>query len=129
MLLLYSHQFLLLCLRICLFFFFCIWVLLYYYVYVGVYKILFYWSSYHYIVYFIFTFLIASPWHMDIPRPGIESKLQLQPRRSCGNAGSFNPLCPAGDQTCTSAATWTVRVRFLTMSQHELLYLSLLTLH
>ena len=33
---------------------------------------------------------------------------------SCGNNGSFNPLCRAGDWTCVSAATWASAVGFLT---------------
>ena len=41
---------------------------------------------------------------MEVPRPGIESELQL---------GSFNPLHWAGDQTHTLAATQATAVGFL----------------
>jgi len=36
---------------------------------------------------FIHLFL-ASPWYMEVTRPGTESEPQLQPIHSCGNAGS-----------------------------------------
>ena len=49
--------------------------------------------------------------HIEVPRPGIELQL-LCP--SCGNAGSFNPLCQARDRTCTSAVIQATAVRFLT---------------
>ena len=39
---------------------------------------------------------------------------RLNPRHSYGNAGSFNPLCWAGDQTHTSARTRGATVGFLT---------------
>ena len=45
---------------------------------------------------------------MEVPVPGIEPEPQLwQPQ-------ILNPLHRAGDQTCTSAATWAAAVRFLT---------------
>ena len=43
--------------------------------------------------------------------PGIKSKPQKP--HSCSNAGYFNPLRQAGDQTCISALTHFAAVRFL----------------
>ena len=48
---------------------------------------------------------------MEVPRPGIESKLHLH--CSCGNAGSFNSLHWARDPTCASVATGATAVRLL----------------
>ena len=45
---------------------------------------------------------------MEVPGPGTESELQ-----HCSNAGSFNPLRQAKDQTCTSIMTQATEVRFL----------------
>ena len=42
---------------------------------------------------------------MEVPGPGIESELQLQPMLHCSNAGSSNPLCQVGDQAHTSTVT------------------------
>ena len=50
-------------------------------------------------------FLMAALQHMKFPGQG----LNLGHRT---NTGSFNPLCQAGDQTCTSAATQATAVRF-----------------
>ena len=48
-------------------------------------------------------------------------KWRCDPGSSCGNAGSFNSLCQAGDWTCTSTATWATAVRFYpTVPQREL---------
>ena len=55
------------------------------------------------------------PWHMEIPGPGIESKLQLWLRCCCHHAGSFNPLHWAGLQAWASTTTWAAAVRFLTL--------------
>ena len=41
---------------------------------------------------------------MEVPRPETESS------HSYSNTGSFNPLCWAGDRTCTSAVTQTTAV-------------------
>lgn len=37
-------------------------------------------------IFFFFCFLEPHPWHMEVPGPGMESKLQLWLSRSCGNA-------------------------------------------
>ena len=43
---------------------------------------------------------------------GIESEPQLQPVLQLWHTGSLNPLLPAGDHTCASAATPAAAVRF-----------------
>ena len=53
-------------------------------------------------------------WHMEIPGPGIESELPLRPASGCGNAGSFNPLRQAWDQTRDSSMNPVVTVGSLT---------------
>ena len=50
------------------------------------------------------------PQHMEVPRPGVGSELQLWPTPDI----SFNPLHWAGDQTCWFHATQAAAVRFLT---------------
>ena len=50
---------------------------------------------------------------MEVLGPGTESELQLQPM-SCGNARSFNAMCPTKDRTHASAATQASAVGFLT---------------
>ena len=52
---------------------------------------------------FHFIFLRAHQWHMEVPRPGTESKLKLQ-QYHCG--------AQAGDWTHTCAATWATAVGF-----------------
>ena len=37
-----------------------------------------------------FFFLWPHPWHMEVPRPGTESKLQLRARPQCGNIRSLS---------------------------------------
>ena len=44
-------------------------------------------------------------WHMEVPGPGIKSKLQLQCTPQPQQCWILNPLRQAGDQTCASAAT------------------------
>ena len=55
-----------------------------------------------------FLNLWLHPQHMEVPVPG------TNPSCSCGNTGSFNPLCQAGDQTHTSLVTQAIAVGFLT---------------
>ena len=40
-----------------------------------------------------FLFL-ATPWHIEVPGPGIKSKPHVQPTHSCGNAGSLTTAMP-----------------------------------
>ena len=50
-----------------------------------------------------FFFLLWShPWHMDIPRPGTESKLQLQPTAPLQQCQIPNLLHWARGQTCAT---------------------------
>ena len=51
---------------------------------------------------------------MEVPGPGTESKLQLQPTPQLWQCKIYNPLCWAGDQTHSSAETWAAAIRFLT---------------
>ena len=43
--------------------------------------------------------------YMEIPQPGIESEMQLQPLPQLWQCWILNPLCWAGDWTHTSATT------------------------
>ena len=52
----------------------------------------------------VFVFM-AAQWHMGVPGPGTESKLQLQPTPQLWQYKIYNPLCWAGDQTHSSAVT------------------------
>ena len=79
---------------------------------------LFYLFTYFYLLSFVlfFFFLRASPWHMEVPRLGVESELLLpayatatttpDPRHVCDLHHSsqqcwiLNPLSEARDQTC-----------------------------
>ena len=59
-----------------------------------------------------FLFLGPHPWHMEVPRLGVESEPQpltyatatampdLRCTAACGSAGSFNSLSEARDGTC-----------------------------
>ena len=62
---------------------------------------------------FFFFFQWPHPRHMEIPEPGIESELQLQPPPQL-RLDSFNPLHQAGDQTCAFACRRASAGRFLT---------------
>ena len=53
----------------------------------------------------LFSFLVV-PYHMKFPGQGSDPSCSRDLCCSCSNAGSFNPLHWAGDQTCTSTATW-----------------------
>ena len=48
------------------------------------------------------------------PSQGLTLSSSCNIHCSCGNAGFFNPLCQAKDQTHTSTVTQAVVVRFLT---------------
>ena len=61
----------------------------------------------HYID-FSFSFLQPHPRHMEVPSPGMESKLELQPTPQLQQQRILNPLCWARDQT--SAATETSKI-------------------
>ena len=39
---------------------------------------------------------------------------RLSPSCSCGNSGSFNPLCPTGDGSCACTVTQVTAIGFLT---------------
>ena len=43
---------------------------------------------------------LAAPWHMEFPGQGSGLSRTCDLCHSCGNAGSFRPLCPARDQAC-----------------------------
>ena len=59
--------------------------------------------------------LWSYPQHMEVPRPGTESELQLHDlHHSCGNTGSFHTLHWARDQTGASEATRVTAFGFLT---------------
>jgi len=67
-------------------------------------------------IFVLFWFLRLYPWHMEVPRPGVESELQLtayasatampDPSHTCDLHHSsrqrwiLNPLSEANDQTC-----------------------------
>ena len=53
---------------------------------------------------FVFVFLMAAPPAYESSRPGIELRHSCDLHHSCSNAGSFNPLCWAGDPTHTSSS-------------------------
>ena len=63
--------------------------------------------------FFLFFFKWLHPWHVEVPRPGIESKPQLQPTPQLRQSWILNPLCWPGDWTCTSAATVATAFGFL----------------
>ena len=69
-------------------------------------------------------------WHMEVPGPGIESKLQLQPTPQPWQHRILNPPHRAGDRTWASAATRDSS-RILTSlyhsknSQHPFLFITL----
>ena len=69
-------------------------------------------------LFFVFCFLPflePLPWHIEVPRPGTESELQLHDlHHSCGNTGSFHTLHWARDQTGASEATRVTAFGFLT---------------
>ena len=71
-------------------------------------------SSENKIFYFsnLIFFLWPYPWHLEIPRAGIESKPQLW-LNATATVDSLSTV-PGWDQTCTSAATWAAAVGFLT---------------
>ena len=48
---------------------------------------------------FCFSFSAALR-HMEFPGQGSDPSYSCNLRHSCGHAGSFNPLCWAGDRTC-----------------------------
>ena len=50
-----------------------------------------------------FFFFFGCPMAYGVPRPGINLSRSCNLHHSCGNAGSFNPLSPAGDRTCILA--------------------------
>ena len=57
--------------------------------------------------FFFFCFLffsLAVPWHMEFLGQGSDLSHGCNLSLSCNNAGSFNPLCRARDQTCRDAA-------------------------
>jgi len=45
------------------------------------------------------------PQHMEVPGPRIESELQLQRTPQLQQHWILNPLCQAGDPTCTATET------------------------
>ena len=47
-----------------------------------------------------FFFFLADPQHMEFPGQGSDPSHIFDLCRSYSNAGSFNPLCQPGDQTC-----------------------------
>ena len=50
--------------------------------------------------YYLFIYLfLPHTWHMAVPRPGIESKLQLQPTPQLWQHRIFNPLCHTRSST------------------------------
>ena len=55
-------------------------------------------------------------WHMEVPRPGIESKPQLQPTAEQQQGQILNPLHQgrARDRTHASTVIWATAVRVLT---------------
>ena len=53
---------------------------------------------------------------MEVPEPGLNLSLSYNLHCSCGNAGFFNPLHQAGDQTGASAATRAAAVGYLAHS-------------
>ena len=52
-----------------------------------------------------FFFYRLHPQHMEVPRPGVESELQLQSMPQLWQHQILNPLYQAGDQTHASATT------------------------
>ena len=56
---------------------------------------------------FFLVFFLAAPWHMEVPRPGIESTLQLQQHQI------LQSTVPR-DWTCPSAVTWAAAIKSLT---------------
>ena len=53
---------------------------------------------------------------MEVPRTGTNLNCSCNLCHNCGNARSFNMLHWARDQTCGSATTQAIAVRFLTQS-------------
>lgn len=58
-------------------------------------------------------------WHLypqwvEVPGQGLNLSCSCNLCCYCGNTGSFNLQCWAGNRTCTLAATWATSVRFLT---------------
>ena len=51
---------------------------------------------------------------MEVPEPGTESEMQLQPTPQLWQCQILNPLYRTGDQTLASAATLATAVGFLT---------------
>ena len=51
------------------------------------------------LLFWFFPFL-ATPRHMQVPRPGVESKLELQPTPQLWRCQFLNPLCPARTNPC-----------------------------
>lgn len=58
-------------------------------------------------------------WLMKPLGQGLTLSCSCELRYTCGNAGSFNTLCWAEDQTHVSAVTPTAAVRFLTQCSTE----------
>ena len=52
---------------------------------------------------FFFSSFWAAQWHMDSLSQGSDVSLSCDRCHNCSNAGSFNPLCQAGDQTRVQA--------------------------
>ena len=50
--------------------------------------------------FFFYFYFFVAPWDMEVPGPGIRSKLQLQPIPQLRPCWILNPLCQTGDQTC-----------------------------
>ena len=51
-------------------------------------------------LFFGFFPFLATPRHMQVPRPGVESKLELQPTPQLWRCQFLNPLCPARTNPC-----------------------------
>ena len=66
-------------------------------------------SHSHILIYLLWLYLR----HLEFPGPGIESEPQLQAMPQLWQCQILNPLCWAGDWTCTSTVTWAAAVRFL----------------
>ena len=54
------------------------------------------------LLFFFFSFF-ATPQHMEFLGQGLDLSCICNLQHSCGNAGSLNPLCQAGDRTCIPA--------------------------
>ena len=53
---------------------------------------------------YVYNFL-PHPQHMELPRPGTEHKLQVQPTPLMRQHQILNPLLLAGDLTCATTET------------------------